>query len=664
MSASRFRNDIQGLRALAVGAVVLNHALPQAAPGGYVGVDVFFVISGFLISRIIAADIENERFSIVDFYRKRVRRIFPALLVVLLATLAAGYFMLTPAAYRELAMTAMAASFFVSNFAFYSLTGYFDGAAEFKPLLHLWSLAVEEQFYIFFPPFLMLFWRRISRAKSVMLLVAAGMASLLVAELLLLKAPSAAYYMLPPRAVELLIGVLIGIGGIPPLKSQALRDWTSVLGLAMMIASITVFSPTTPFPGVRSLLPCLGAGLLIHAGTGGAETWGGRLLSLTPLTYIGAISYSLYLWHWPILVYLRTALDADLPIAWAGAAILAALALASLTYHLVERPVLSRRADRFRFLWIGGAQIALVTALCGFVMIAQGIPGRYSPEARKLIAGSEDINPRRDTCHYGGEAPPPPYGRTCAFGSEDRAPDVAVWGDSHGAELAPYLGERAGSMRRSVRELTSSACPPAQGFASPEHTHCGEFNEMALTSLAADAQIRTVILVANGQIYKNREQLERGMQKSVEGLLAAGKSVIVVMQTPLMAFDVASKAALMTRYGLDANGLGESSSHAYAEARAYDRFVSGLGRQPGVAVYDPKRALCDKAVCHAYSRASGVLYFNPRHLSLAGVGVAFRLLADKLYAGAQHRPAPVVNSSRPAAMDSAPDLGPVLPPKG
>ena len=262
----RFRSDIQALRAIAVLSVLFWHTFPNLLRGGYVGVDIFFVISGFLISRMIIHEIEEQRFSILDFYRRRIRRLLPALSVATLFTLIAGYFCLSPQAYRQEARNVISTMLFASNFDFWALTGYFGGVAEQKPLLHMWSLAVEAQFYLLFPPLLWLIWLRLGYRKSIIVLAVLTATSIVVAEIIRARSPLGAYFLLPARGFELLLGALIATRVFPVIQQPWLRSIISLLGIACILFTICFYSPATPFPGVTALLPCLGAVLVIYAG--------------------------------------------------------------------------------------------------------------------------------------------------------------------------------------------------------------------------------------------------------------------------------------------------------------------------------------------------------------------------------------------------------------
>lgn len=294
MSLKKFRNDIQGLRAIAVLTVVIFHAWPAMLPGGFIGVDMFFVISGFLIGDIIYRDIASNSFSLLDFYRKRVRRIFPALFVMLLITLVIGFFVLSPVAFKELGRTTVSATLFLSNVDFTLFSGYFDSVAETRPLLHTWSLSVEEQFYIFYPLILM----AIVRWLPYLLLPIIGVSVVLLAglsEWAIHQFTIAGYFLSPYRAFELLIGAFAAYAPSP----KGRQTFAASAGLITIILSLVNLTPDSMFPGLNAMFPTVGVALVLWAGRAEHETLVSRLLSVPPIMFFGAISYSLYLWHWP-----------------------------------------------------------------------------------------------------------------------------------------------------------------------------------------------------------------------------------------------------------------------------------------------------------------------------------------------------------------------------
>ncbi|MBY5974859.1 acyltransferase [Ferrimonas balearica] len=383
---THYRPEIDGLRAVAVLPVILFHAGINGLPGGFVGVDVFFVISGFLITGIIERELAADNFSIVRFYERRARRILPALFLVLAASSVAALIFMLPYELQGFGRGLLGVALFASNILFWQETGYFAGASELNPLLHTWTLAVEEQFYIIFPILLMMLWRWKMRVVWIVL-VALTVCSLLLSDYASTRAPSANFFLLPTRAWELGIGALMALWLTHrPQPSGILAEGLGIAGLAAIVASVLLYGPETPFPSFHTLLPVLGAAAILYAAQ--PATLVGRLLSSWPVVGLGLISYSAYLWHQPLFAFARlTALDAD-PQPWlmlmlAGAS----LGLAWLSWRFVERPF--RRRDGFRrcavFSMSAVGTGIFITFGSVFVQTA-GFPGRYPEPYRPLIA--------------------------------------------------------------------------------------------------------------------------------------------------------------------------------------------------------------------------------------------------------------------------------------
>jgi len=360
-----YRPDIDGLRAIAVGGVVAFHAWPSLLPGGFVGVDVFFVVSGFLITGIILSEMQRDAFSFLEFYRRRVRRIVPALVVVLAATWTIGLFALWPNQFADLGTHILAASTFTSNFLLAAQAGYFDTSAAAKPLLHLWSLAIEEQFYLVWPALLFLVWKARLNIKLVLYaIVAASLASAAASQL----SPTAWSFFGPQnRAWELGLGALLAIHR--DLSIAAARALIAAIGIALIAISMVWLNAQSPYPGWRALAPTLGTALLILAGP---YTPINRALSTPALVGIGLISYPLYLWHWPLLSFAHiTANESWIVIA---ATVLASLLLAWLTFRVVELPIRRTTSKPFKH-YAAPALLACLGAMAIFGIGTQASNG-------------------------------------------------------------------------------------------------------------------------------------------------------------------------------------------------------------------------------------------------------------------------------------------------
>lgn len=618
--AHRFRPDIQGLRALAVLPVVIFHAFPDLLPGGFVGVDIFFVISGYLITRILHQELREGRFSIAGFYVRRVRRLFPALYLMLVATMLLGLVMLPPFELRELAKTCIATVGFVANFLFYNLSGYFDGESELKPLLHTWSLAVEEQFYLVFPLALAAVWRLRPGWLPALLWGAAAL-SLAWSIREVGHDPSRAFYYPGPRAFELLIGAIVGVGAIPRGGGQAVRDGLSLLGIALIVASLLLLSDEQPFPGLAALPPCIGAALVLATGEDG-DSLGGRMLGAAPLVLVGSLSYSLYLWHWPALVFGRYMALRPLTAPEAAAAVAVAFTLAWASWRYVESPVLKWRLPH-RPVLIGGAGLMAATAaLAAAVVLSRGLPQRLDPVARTLVAAAGDSSGFRAACHS-GEHDVIPYRRLCAFGDQHAIPTIALWGDSFGAELVVAMGETMARERRSVLQVTASGCPPALGYNPRRRPGCAAYNARRFAELTADPHIGEVVLVVNylGFMADSPEQqraLLDGIERTARDLHARGKTLSLIYSIPRMPFVAPTALAMERLRGGDPAGFGQQRADfdrmdAVVAARL-DRIVQETGADRIV----PARRLCDARICPAWLPGAGVLYFDHAHLSIAG----------------------------------------------
>jgi len=424
----KFRPDIEGLRALAIVPVVLFHAFPSLLPGGYVGVDVFFVISGYLITSLLMQRLESGRYSIVSFYGARVRRIFPALFVMLALVTPLAVWLLSPAGLHDFGHVLGATAVFSSNMALYGTAGYFDTATELKPLVHTWSLAVEEQYYIVFPlllAFLFKWWRK----GLVPVLTATALISLLLSIWWLRQDSALSFYSAVSRTFELMIGSLLAVRVWLPAAAQAWREAAACAGLLIIVSACLWLTPQTSFPGAMALLPCAGAALLIWAGSGESPTLIGQWVAAAPMRWVGALSFSLYLWHWPALVFARHAVLGE-PNAWLRiAAVVLSVLLAWASLRWVEAPV--RRAAVSDQRLLAGGALCIVLGLAAAGLLTLGGPNlqALTPKDKALYGGAQDTNPARRQCH-GRIGRPIPYAERCQFGDTRSGVQVAVWADT------------------------------------------------------------------------------------------------------------------------------------------------------------------------------------------------------------------------------------------
>lgn len=435
MPNSSYRPEIDGLRALSVVAVLLFHA-NLGLPGGYIGVDVFFVISGYLITRIILNDIDAGGFSLAAFWERRIRRIFPALAVTVAGVLLAGYFLLLPSHLANLGRSSVAQSLLLANIYFWRDTGYFTAPAEQKPLLHTWSLAVEEQFYIVLP-LLLLGVGRMAYRRLVPVLAGLLFISFVLGVYGAYRHPVASFFLLPSRAWEFLAGSLLVCVPESFRFRRAVHEGVAALGIVAIIASAIWFTKTTPFPGVAALLPVGGAAAFIFANAG-QRTVAGRVFSLAPVVFIGRISYSLYLWHWPILVYLTSAFGKVNHQEVTMVALPLSFVVAALSWRWIEVPF--RHADRATsrtriFAGAAAVQCACMAAAALF-WAGSGLPGRL-PDLQKLVADIDGSH-----LEFGSFIPELEENKLPRIGRVDepaRRPDFVLFGDSHALAFAPLF---------------------------------------------------------------------------------------------------------------------------------------------------------------------------------------------------------------------------------
>ena len=613
-----YRADIDGLRSIAILPVLLFHAGVPGFAGGYVGVDVFFVISGYLITGIIAREIDEGRFSIIGFYERRARRIMPALMVMIAAAVAASAWLYLPTDFRDVPGSAIAATLFLSNAWFFTHTGYFAGGAETMPLLHTWSLAVEEQYYIVFPLLLMGIARFAPRLR-LPVIAACAIISFALAWFTQARGDGIAFYLSPPRAWELLAGSLLALGAVPVGRIRALREVIAWAGIAAIGYAVFTFTKTTIFPGVTALFPVIGAAAVIHSAPG---TTAARVLSFPLLVGTGLISYSLYLWHWPVIVFVQYATDARLT-GWTSVAVIAgSIALATLSWRFIEQPFRDRRqVDRKTIFRITGAAMAAACLICGLLATTRGWPARFPVDVARMDAAHEAFSPLRKTCH---DTDPARGKMPCTLGNP-AAPDAVMWGDSHGVELAYAIARLPSRQGHGLVEHTRSSCPPIVGIEMASNPRCKPNNDEVMTAIRADKRLKTVYMICFWAEHgREGSRFWSQLDATIAALVADGRRVIIFAAVPPNGIDVPRYLARLARDGrLDqAPGMPRA---AVAKATVKLRAILDRWRTRGVTVIDPADALCGPERC-SIIRDGKVLYFDSHHLSVDGATLVAQLL--------------------------------------
>lgn len=485
MTAQQYRPEIDGLRAVSVMGVVLFH-LGLGFPGGFVGVDVFFVISGYLITGILLRQLREDRFSLVDFWARRIRRIAPAAIVMVIGTLTMGWFLLTPDPYADLARSAMAHVLMASNCYFTRDAGYFAESSDLEPLLHTWSLSVEEQFYLIFPLLVIFAWKR-WRSRLLQLMALAALVSFAWSCLEVPRDAKAAFFLLPARGWELLAGAMLAAAPASGVNDRG-REMMSALGLVLVVVPMFLFERMTPFPGPAALPPVLGAVLLIRAG---GATWVGRALSWRPLVGVGLISYSLYLWHWPLTVFARD-ITFELTLPWKLSLLAASFILGYLSWRWIEGPF---RTGKFlgtvkRSLKFGAISAVTLFSMALGIWLGDGLAMRL-PEKDQLMIADMEWN--------GGEYTSA-KSKATKLGEKSAGPlDFVFWGDSHGASAAPAVDAVGESLGLRGRGYLNNGTPPVTGlfFADMDQKGADEMtalNERVLQEIIA-SKPPVVILV-------------------------------------------------------------------------------------------------------------------------------------------------------------------------
>lgn len=626
----RYRADISGLRALAVIPVILFHTDARLAPGGFVGVDVFFVISGYLITSILAADLAQQRFSLARFYDRRVRRILPAYALVASVTAIAALIWFTPRMLEDFGASLRYASVFLANRYFLSVTGYFAPTADEQPLLHTWSLSIEEQFYLGWP--LLLFALAHPRLARFRPFVVWGLiaVSLYISSRNAIARPPQAFFNFDGRAWELLLGAVLALGYLPKLRdSRVLPEIIGAAGILAILAAILFYDSQTVFPGLAALLPTLGALAILWAGQEGRVTLAGRVLSLPPLVWVGLISYSLYLWHWPILSLLKLFFGPHLSAVQGISAVAATIVLSALTWRFVENPFRAHGQTtlrrELRSIAIGLGALAVLVGIGGLFSLSGGFPGRASAAAVKAEQASHDLWAGSARCLIGPNRFEAPV--ECRFGaSHADAPLLALWGDSLADHHGPALDAEARARGYGLLQLTKAGCAPLlpapdDGRVRPNEARvCDAFRTGSLKTILANPAIRVVVIGGAWNALAGQGVAGFAMlDAAVKQITATGRGVVLV--APPVAFETGGgRCVARQRFaGFSEERCSRSADEARASLVPLENGLTKIAQaSPLVRLVLPWPQFCDATSCRPVLANGAVGMTDGGHLNVAG----------------------------------------------
>lgn len=633
----KYRAEIDGLRAIAVIPVIMFHAGFEGFSGGFVGVDIFFVISGYLITTIILSEKEQGTFSLINFYERRARRILPALFLIMFISLPFAWLWLMPSDMKDFSHSLIAVSFFSSNFLFWQETGYWGAANEFKPLLHTWSLAVEEQYYILFPLFLMLMWRFRKRWIFGSFMIIAAV-SLILAQWGAYNRPEANFFLLPTRGWELAIGA--GIAFYFLYRRQTIRillshkfvdEVLAGIGLLMIAYAIFVFDETVPFPSLYALVPTIGTGLIILFST--SSTLVGRLLSTKLLVGIGLISYSAYLWHQPLFAFARHGSTTEPSELLFVVLAMVSFLLAYLTWRFVEKPFRKKgcidRKSIFLFS-ISGSAVFIIIGLLGH--ISDGFNERFTNSGLMMKSIEEKGKANQGlskTCDVFFTLSP-----NCKTSNN---PEILLWGDSFAMHLVQ--GIIASNPDVKIIQMTKSSCGPFFDVSSVSIPNypvswakgCLEFTRKVREWLQASSTIKYVVLSSPFEAYISKEysllfrngnlvEANPGLavtefEKTLNELKKMGITPVVFSPPPANGVDLGRCLARSELMGKDLDGCNFQVESITANRQNVYSFLEIINKNHQVVRLD--KLICDKSLCKTHL-GSTFIYRDKNHLSHEG----------------------------------------------
>lgn len=664
LAQHKYRPEIDGLRAIAVISVVLYHAFPDVLPGGFIGVDIFFVISGFLISGILFENLDQKSFTFLDFYSRRVRRIFPALILVLVSCILIGWFLLSPDEYKQLGKHVVGGASFISNLMLWNESGYFDSSADFKPLLHLWSLGIEEQFYIFWPLFLFFIWRRIDILASLLLIL---FLSFFLNIYSVNTDVIAVFYSPLTRVWELLVGGLLAHYNLYGCKwtldrklcsrgntdlSRTYANATAAIGFILIFGAMAMLSRESVFPGWWALMPTVGTALLIIAGN---NSWLNRLaLSNRFAVWVGIISYPLYLWHWPLLSLARIISAGNPSKLILFLIIILSILLAVLTYELLEKPIRSGRVALSKTISL--SLLMLLIGILGLIVYKKdGYSKRsefvpYEKIRQSLI---EDVSKHNhENCSMSKEYPYQELNKDffCMQSSENKQqPTNVVIGDSHSYPM--YFGLYDKYVVQRGERLVLLGAPGCLPFLNVEtyekgtYGRCRKLMETIIQRVLNENNVKTIVLVNRGALYVSgsgygdvdlhnmilksttsthaytNAMIYRGaLTNIIRNIQLHKKNIVLILAPPELGFEPKSCIQLrpisLSPRNLENCGIRYKSY--ITRAFEYRKILLEVSKdQPNIVVVDSSRSICNMSYCSAYTDGH-FLYSDNNHLSVYG----------------------------------------------
>lgn len=652
-STEKYRADIDGLRAIAVLLVIAYHAFPAAIKGGFIGVDIFFVISGYLITEIIFGQIQGASFSLSAFYAKRVRRIFPALILVILATLAAGWFLFSVKEFKSLGLNIAGSAAFAQNLVLLNEIGYFDIAAVKKPLLHIWSLGIEEQYYIAWPLILLV----VHRFRLNVLTACAFLSALSFAVCLYYMRHNVdrGFYFPTSRAWELLAGSWLAILTVAYHKSTQMQQWKDRLarilhaviytagemprketlqnlgsGAAFLLIAFAAlkFSPSLRYPGYYALFPVVAAVILISCSK---ATLNQKVLASRPMVFVGLISYPLYLWHFPILAYAHVLLPEGVSSLNMTLAILLSFGLACLTYICIERPLRFGAARKYAVL--PSLLLMVVIFIAGVTIYRnEGMPSRLPKALQGFVLTGEETSQfwRHGRCLLGPNQGADTFTRDCA--GSGRRPLFLLWGDSHAAAQYPGLKQLGSEENFDVAQFTSSSCPPAIGFAHPEREFCKGNNDFVLRQIR---ELRPDVVILHSNWAYSPETIEKGLAETLKELRAIPiKKVVLLGPVPQWSGSGLSANVVDYYYEHRLTLIPERSTYRISNM-GQDAQIHALATKLGVQYVSPWQVMCNEEGCLTRIGEGGtkLTAFDVGHMTVEGSTYLARKLVPELLQG-------------------------------